>query len=244
MIRLLVSAGLGGERAPLDPAEAHYLAHVLRLRAGDAVEAFDGRGLRRRAVIVRLADSAGELELGERLAAVAPRRLSISLWQGLAKGEKLDWIVQKATELGVAEIVPFACARAVVRLSGERAEGRVARWRKVAEEAARQSGRAEAPEVSFPLDVPALAEVARAGTAVIALDPSGSLPLGQAVARLSPMRRVAIAVGPEGGFEAGELEQLTLAGGTLATLGGLVLRTETASVVACALAAFCAGDLG
>ncbi len=243
MIRLLVAGDLEGERAALGPEAAHYLGRVLRLAPGAEIEAFDGRGLRRRARLTRLSDDGGELELGERLAEAA-RRLEISLWQGLAKGEKLDWVVQKATELGVSEIVPFASARSVVRLPIERAQGRVARWRKIAEEAARQSNRTDVPRVTPPATLEELARRCAGGSPVVALHPGAPLPFGEALARSRGSGSLALAVGPEGGFEPAELSALEGAGALLASLGALVLRTETAGLVACALAAFAAGDLG
>src|SRR5690348_356975 len=128
----------------LTPEQLRHIA-VLRLRPGDEIEVFDGRGARHRARL----EEAG-LRLGEELPREAERGVQVTLVQALAKGEKMDLVVQKATELGVARIVPLASERSVVKLEGGRASSRTERWRKIAQEAARQSQRADVPQIDEP----------------------------------------------------------------------------------------------
>lgn len=225
----------------LTAEQARYLGLVLRLREGDVVEVFDGRGTR---LSARLSPLGGELalRLGEP-ARDEEAKSSIVLAQALSKGEKLDWVVQKATELGVSRIVPFAAERSVVKLSAERGAARVERLRRIAQEAARQCGRADVPEVDAPAawsDLLALPKEDPALRAVLLDADPGLPPLGQ----LDPGPRVLLAVGPEGGFSSGEREEAAAAGFLAASLGRRVLRTETAGLAALAVVQYLRGELG
>jgi len=227
--------------ARLLPEDDRYLGRVLRLAIGDALEIFDGAGGRYPAVYERK----GELRLtGPRAADAAGAQQRLVLWQGLGKGDKMDFVVQKATELGAAGIVPLVCRRSVLVLEGERGE---ARWRKIAAEAARQCGRADVPQVAAPATIDALSRRSRDGGVVLldALERDAP-PLGVVLAQpeLIAAAEVAIAVGPEGGFAPEEVADTRRAGAQLARLGRRTLRTETAAVVACSLWALVAGELG
>jgi 16S rRNA (uracil1498-N3)-methyltransferase len=225
-------------RVQLTADQSRHLLTVLRLQPGAELEVFDGRGRRFRAVL-----AASGLEIGAPLPAVA-RRLDVVLAQALAKGEKMDLVIQKATELGAARIVPLASERSVVRLDAQRGLSRAARWRRIAEEAARQCGRA---------DVPAIDE-ARGWDGVFALlreDPERRgllLDPGQRELRLGDaargVPRLLLAVGPEGGFSPGESAGAVEAGLLAVALGPLVLRSETAGLAALAIALHVNGELG
>lgn len=239
MRRLLVTAAQLAEPVlRLDAQQAHYLTAVLRLRAGDALELFDGAGGRYAAQL----ESGESVRVGARLAN-EPRALEVTLAQGLAKGEKMDLIVQKATELGVSRIVPLVTERAVVKLSAERGASRVERYRKIAQEAARQCGRADVPAVEEPLSLSAALDAAAAEPErlCLVLDPAQSLRLSTAAQGVS---RLLIAIGPEGGFSPGELADAQAKGALLAGLGPLVLRTETAGLAALAVLQHLHGALG
>jgi 16S rRNA (uracil1498-N3)-methyltransferase len=216
---------------------------VLRLVAGDAVEVFDGRG--------GVWDA--QLLPGLMEAVLGPRReasrtgAEVRLVVALARGEKMDLVVQKATELGVTAIVPFESERSVVRLEGGRAEERARRWRRIAEEAARQCGRADVPEVAAPAALArALAAVPR-GHALHVLHLPGWQEAGSASApRQAPAVDPpghAVVVGPEGGLAPGEVAACLAAGARLTTLGPRTLRAETAAIVAVALLQVRYGDL-
>jgi 16S rRNA (uracil1498-N3)-methyltransferase len=225
---------IDGARGFLGPEARRYLADVLRLAAGDRVEVFDGRGGRYDAVIEAGFES---VRLGPR-AEAARATVELSLVVALAKGEKMDLVVQKATELGAARILPFAAERSVVRLEREKGEERAARWRRIAEEAARQCGRADVPEVRAPADLAAALAALAPGTRLAVFHPGGA-PL----ARLPAADCIAAVVGPEGGLTDAEVAACEAAGALRTSLGPRVLRAETAAIVALALLQASHGDL-
>lgn len=239
MRRLLVPPGRVSQgRARLEPADLHYLRDVLRLGPGAALEVFDGEG---RAYPAQVAASGDELLLGEPRQA-PPAAASIQLAFALARGERTDLVVQKATELGVTRLSPFEAARSVVRLAPDRAEERTRRWRRIAAEAARQCGRADVPGVDPPTTLDRLLAGAAPGARRILLWERGGEPLAEAVDRGAGSHQVV--VGPEGGFAPEEVEAALGAGARLATLGPRILRFETAAIVVVALVQHLAGDLG
>lgn len=223
-------------RAALTPEARHYLCDVLRLGPGDAVEVFDGAG----------GAWDGALEPGLEAVAVGARReapargAEIVLLFALSKGEKVDLVVQKATELGAARIVPFEAERSVVRLDAEKGEDRARRWRRIAEEAARQCGRADVPEVAAPLPLAAALDAAPPGFARVLFHPEGAAPL----ASLAAAPGWVAVIGPEGGLAPAELAACEAAGARRVSLGPRVLRAETAAVAAVALLQHRFGDLG
>jgi 16S rRNA (uracil1498-N3)-methyltransferase len=223
-------------RGRLTPEARHYLADVLRLGPGAAVEVFDGAGGR----------YPGRLEEGLETIALGPREDArsrapeIALLFALAKGEKVDLVVQKATELGAARIVPFAAVRSVVRLEGAKGEERARRWRKIAAEAARQCGRADVPTVAAPLELEAALAGLPPGTVSFVFHPGGS-PLSHAEA--VGAQALAAVVGPEGGLTEEELAACRRARTIPVSLGPRVLRAETAAIVAVALLQARFGDL-
>jgi len=196
-------------RARLAPADLHYLRDVLRLGPGAPVEVFDGAG----------GVHEGRLEGDDLL--VGPRREApppaarVHLVLALARGERFDLVVQKATELGASRILPFEAARSVVRLDPARGAERQRRWQRIAAEAARQCGRADVPEVAPP---GALVDRSAAGPGAV--------------------------VGTEGGLAPEEVLACLAAGARLATLGPRILRFETAAIAAVALVQYLAGDMG
>jgi 16S rRNA (uracil1498-N3)-methyltransferase len=226
---------IAGSTGRLGPAELHHLAGVLRLEPGAAVELFDGAGPAGEATF-----TGSELALGARREAPAPAAV-VWLAFALARGEKADWVVQKGTEVGVTRFVPWQAERSVVRLQGDRAAERAARWRRIAAEAARQCGRADVPEVATP---PGLGGVLEAppGFARLLFHAGAGAPLASALPPGAPGHLVV--VGPEGGFTDGEIRACLDAGCVAASLGPRVLRAETAAVVAAALIQHRAGDLG
>jgi len=222
----------------LTPEQSRHLLTVLRLQPGTRIEVFDGQGGRFSAVV-----SGDEVEIGAALPRDS-RKLDVVLVQAVAKGEKMDLVVQKATELGAARIVPLAAERGVVKLEGARRSTRADRWRRVAREAARQCGRADVPEVDAPLqwnDVFALLRT-DADRRALLLDPAEhGLRLGDAVRGVS---RSLVAVGPEGGFSPAERQRAVERGFLPVTLGNRVLRTETAGLAALAIVLHVNGELG
>jgi 16S rRNA (uracil1498-N3)-methyltransferase len=229
----LPPARIAAGRAALTPEARHYLRDVLRLAPGAEVEVFDGEG----------GAYAGELLPGLEALALGPRRearpaLPLWLLVALAKGEKMDLVVQKATELGATRIVPFEGERSVVRLAAEKGRDRAERWRRIAAEAARQCGRADAPELDAPCALAAALEAVPAPFLRVVFHPGGDrLP-----AEASPAGAAAV-VGPEGGLTDDEVAACEAAGALRVGLGPRVLRAETAAVVAVALLQARYGDL-
>ena len=243
LTRVYVDATLAvGSRVALGEAASSHLTRVLRAGAGDACVLFNGDGRDRDARIVCAGKRAAEVEVLACRELQNESPLRIVLLQALARGEKMDWVVQKATELGVHAIVPVASERSEVRLDGERADRRVAHWRQVAIAACEQSGRALLPRIEAPR---ALADAAKRAADPAALclllDPeSGATP-----ASLQPAAAgtIAIAVGPEGGWSPRDVGVLRDAGFRGLRLGPRVLRTETAGVAAIAALQALHGDL-
>jgi 16S rRNA (uracil1498-N3)-methyltransferase len=217
-----------GERR-LDGALAHYLAHVLRLRAGSEFVAFDPTGgTEADAVVVHVEGGSITVRFGEPRAGRALPQRSITWIQGFAKADKCDAVVRDATELGATRIVVATTRRSLVRLDDARASARLTRWTRIAEEAARQCGRSEAPLVDRPVAwAEALAGV-EAFAARFCLWERATLPLApplfEALARGTAL---AFACGPEGGIDDDEVELATAGGWKATSLGPLVLRTET-----------------
>lgn len=236
MARLFVPAErLAGERLTVDGDGFRHLTKVLRLGAGDTLCVFDGRGTEIEARIVAVGARAAELALGARRA-LAPPACAITLLQAVPRGDRMDLVVQKTTELGVARVVPVVAARSVAHPPADRRR----RWQTIAQEAARQCGRADVPEIAEPVALAAAIAALPAGPARLVLwEEERARPLRAALGAPA----VALLVGPEGGFAASEVEAVRAAGFTSAGLGPRILRAETAAIVAVALAQAAAGGL-
>ncbi|HEX8336750.1 MAG TPA: 16S rRNA (uracil(1498)-N(3))-methyltransferase [Pyrinomonadaceae bacterium] len=240
-------------RAPgqvtLSEEESRHLRDVLRLRAGDEAQVFDGGG-REFACVVREVGGRREGATLEVRGAVEPPSpespLGLTLAVALLKGEKFDLVVQKATELGAARVVPVETKRADVRMRDERdALKRVERWRRLALEAAKQSGRARVPAVEAAQAFDGLvARAPRADEARVLFAEGGGAPLSSLLTAAGgrPSNLTAL-VGPEGGWEDEEVARARAHGWAVVTLGGRTLRAETAAVTVCALLQHLYGDL-
>jgi 16S rRNA (uracil1498-N3)-methyltransferase len=233
-----------GERVALSPEQSHYLIDVLRLAPGDPLELFDGQGARWAAQLALDPQGRPELQLIKQ--ADQPRdvdRVYLTLAQSLIKADKFELVIQKATELGCRRIIPLAAERSVVKLDEERGQSKVARWQKIAEEAARQCGRADIPSIEEPQVWNRLYTQASPMTKIraVVLDPRAPLRLREAVQGESA---VLLTVGPEGGFSDQELARAEENGFVRASLGPLILRAETAGLAALAVVQHLAGQLG
>ncbi len=230
-------------RVTFDARQTRHLARVLRLGPGDTVVASDGAGhdytvsldaVRPRAtgVVVGVAAAAGESPL------------AVTLVQGLPKGDKLETIVRAATELGVARVAPALAARTVVRLAERQAAVRLARWQRIAREAAKQSGRRVVPDVVAPRPLEACLDEARDADLALCLWERDATPLATALNAAARPRRVAVLVGPEGGLERAEVDAARARGWRVVGLGARILRTETAGPALVAILQARWGDLG
>lgn len=241
LTRLYVDQDLGRDRALLTERETHYLGRVLRLRRGDRVLAFNGRGQERYASIASLSRSQGELELLEHVEPLPESPLKLTLVQGIPKTEAMDLIVQKATELGAHAIWPTTSDFSVVKLNSERAARRAEHWRKVAQSACEQCGRHRPPDIEPVRPLSACLDEIPSESLRIMLDPRAERPLRN-VDR--PAGEVFLLVGPEGGFSPVDLEHAAAGGFESVRLGPRTLRAETAAIIAMGLAQALWGDLG
>jgi 16S rRNA (uracil1498-N3)-methyltransferase len=242
LIRVHVDAALApGARVTLAGAATAHLRRVLRLEAGDAVTLFNGDGADYPSRIAVFGRGTAEAEVTDRVAARAESPLAITLVQGIARTERMDLVVQKATELGVAAIVPIATARGVVRLDAAARARKRAHWQAIAVAACEQCGRARIPAVAEPRTLDAfLAEPPPDGTRLL-LSPDAQVSLG-AVAQGAAS--IALLIGPEGGLEQAEWLAAIAAGWRACRLGPRVLRSETAAIAAVAILQSIGGDLG
>ena len=229
-----------GDEIDLPEDVAAHLLRVLRLQVDDACVLFNGDGhdYDARITVIGKREARAEITAARRADNESPLR--ITLLQGIARGEKMDWILQKATELGIARILPASSDRSEVKLDAQRADKRLAHWRGIVVSACEQSGRATVPDVAAPQSL-AQAAAMREGRGFI-LDPfaEASLSSLQGVELLA----CTIAIGPEGGWSPRDREQLVAAGYEGLRLGPRVLRTETAGIAAIAALQAACGDLG
>jgi 16S rRNA (uracil1498-N3)-methyltransferase len=235
---------VAGSTVYLSAEETHHLVRVLRMKAGDEAFVFDGCGVEYRCRFASLKNNRARLEIIEALGGEVEPPVRITLAQSLAKGEKFDFIVQKATELGVCTILPLVTGHADVKLDEAGARKRLERWRRVSLEALKQCGRRRLVEISAPLTLEQFCDTgARNLDTILVFSEQGGESLRSALEQASGQSAVAALIGPEGGWSDAELEMLTARGARRVTLGPRVLRTETAAIVAIALLQHALGDL-
>jgi len=234
------------DEVPLPAALAHRLSRVLRLTPGDTIVLFDGSGFDATARIDALNERAGTATILDRRAGMPEPRTRVHLYQAISKGERFEWLVEKATEIGVARIVPLITARSVVRTRGD--AGRIERWRRIAVEAAEQCGRTAVPAVDVPQSF--AAAVAEApGVLLVPYETAGEgaleIPtaLDRHVDALFATAEVSILIGPEGGFAPEEIAAAQERNASIVTLGRRTLRAETAGLVALTLVLHVTGEL-
>jgi 16S rRNA (uracil1498-N3)-methyltransferase len=229
-----------GGNATLPEDAAHHAVHVLRLRAGDEVTLFNGRGGEYAGRIAAIDRLRVQVDVLQHRPLERESPFAVTLVQGVSAGEKMDFTVQKATELGVAALQPVICARSSGRLAGERAELKRAHWRRIAVAACEQCGRNRVPEVQAVRTLADYCGTPPPEGLRLLLSPRSALRLGEAAGR--PAGPVALAAGPEAGFNDAEEAALAQAGFTPVRLGPRVLRTETAAIAALAALQALAGE--
>lgn len=216
--------------------ENHHLATVLRLRPGMSIVVSNGRGEAYRCCLEKVGSEVSEARLAEPLGGEENAGLDITLALGITRGERFEMALEKAVELGAGAIVPLACRRSVPRWEGARLEKRRERWQKVARTAAKQCGRSLIPEIGYPLEMTEFVTAyGKASRMVVPYEKAGEPSLVSLLPQLRQEDHILVVVGPEGGFAPDEVSLLGQAGGLLVSLGPLVLRSETAAIVALAL---------
>jgi len=246
MRRFFVEPGLlQGKSSVLTGELCRHIATVLRLKTGDTLLLADGTGREAVATITALEKDGIRVDIQPAIAEAAAGNMPrITIYQGLPKGEKLELILQKCTELGASEIVPFMAARSITRLEGEKLEKRVTRWQKIALEAARQSGRETIPRVDFAPDLSGVLKRGDHDLCLMLWEEERQQGLRTVLAATECPESIAVIIGPEGGLTPGEAAMARAAGYSPVTLGKRILRTETAGLAVVSILQYLWGDLG
>ncbi len=228
--------------------ELRHLARVLRLETQDPVIIFDGLGQEYQGVIISLTEEEALVQVAQ--AVRLPRESPLAVWlvQGLPKGDKMEWIIQKTTELGIRGIVPLEASRSIVKLTGKKRLEREDRWRKVATEAAKQCRRALIPAIGHIQTLTLFLQNLPPDCLLVIPWEEGGRPLKKVLEEKGSgavlPKTVYILIGPEGGLEESEVALAQSYGGIPVTLGPRILRTETAGLITAALFLYQWGDLG
>jgi 16S rRNA (uracil1498-N3)-methyltransferase len=241
LTRVYVDAPLtAGARVTLEGSAASHITRVLRLRVGAELTLFNGLGGEYAASIDKAHGGTVIVAVGEHTAVECESPLSVTLAQGVSRGERMDLVVQKATELGVTLIVPLLSERSVVRLTAQQSDRKLNHWRGVAIAACEQCGRNRLPDIAAPRPVADFVRGGATGTVRLLLSPTAPISVKDLP---RPVAQVTVLIGPEGGLTEEEQEAAVEAGFTAVRMGPRLLRTETAAFAALTLLQREFGDL-
>jgi 16S rRNA (uracil1498-N3)-methyltransferase len=229
-----------GAEAQLDDNAAQHVGRVLRMQPGQALSLFNGDGQDYPALIASASKKNVTVQVQQPTANSSESALEIVLGQTLSKGDRMDYAVQKATEMGVTRIVPLSTERCDVRLKGDREDKRLSHWRSVAISAAEQCGRARVPDILPVMNITEWLEYSQGCDLRLVLHHRTE----QSLDSMAKPNSIALMIGPEGGLSADEITQAEKSGFLPVSLGPRVLRTETAPVAAMALCQWLWGDFG
>ena len=238
---------LYNEEMYIEGVDARHISKVLRMQPGAQLQIVSDDGVSAVAEITAIDSERVTVRCLEKLAESHEPRVKLVLAQGLAKGEKMDFIIQKAVEMGAYSVIPVAMEHSVVRLDGAKAAKKVERWQKIAESAAKQSKRDIIPEVQPVQSMAEMLEKCSCQTKIIAYECEDRLSLKaalKAAEEAGGISELLLIIGPEGGISEGELEQARQAGAVPVSLGRRILRAETAGLVAISAIFYETGDLG
>ena len=230
---------LSNKQFSLPEAVHRHAVQVLRLKKGVKISLFDGRGLEYEATLDQVGKRESVVILGQKIESQNESPLEITLLQGISRGERMDYALQKAVELGVSKVIPVITERCNVQLSNGRAEKRLSHWQGVMVSACEQSGRSVLPELMdvMPLEE---AKMINQQSSRLVLDPLAK----QGFTTLEKQQQITLLIGPEGGLSEQEVQLLTEQGYQTVNFGPRILRTETAAVAAIAVIQTLWGDLG
>lgn len=242
LTRLFIDETLAvGAELQLDRDQARYLGRVLRLRNGDMVNVFNGNDGEFGASVVSLSKNTAVVRVDIAIQTTTESALKVHLVQGISRGERMDFVIQKATELGVKRISPVITQHGVVKLDESRTQKRHDHWQGVAASACEQSGRIRPPLIDAPVDLNTwFGAGAKESDTDLILQPGATTALTSIA---TPVTKVCLLIGPEGGFSDKEYEDAGVAGFEPVSLGPRVLRTETAALAAIAVVQTLWGDL-
>lgn len=222
---------IAGGQVTITGPDVNHIRNVLRMKTGEVVRVSDEKDFCGQCRVEELLEDRIQLTILEK-ADSTELPAQVTLFQGLPKGDKMEWIIQKNTELGITRIVPVAMKRSVVKLDAKKAAAKVARWQAIAESAGKQSGRTRLPEVAPVMTyAQALKEAAEYDLLLLPYESAeGMEGTRSLLAQAAPGMRIGILIGPEGGFEPSEVEAAVAAGWKVLSLGRRILRTETAGM--------------
>ena len=225
--------------------DVKHISGVLRLRKGELIQVCDGNSTEYICSISSIEKKQVLCHIEKSFESMSEPPVSITLYQGLPKSQKMDLIIQKCTEIGVCRIVPIKTSRVVVKAEEKDLGSKLERWRRIAEEASKQSNRGRIPEIGSLIDFEtALQEAGGLDLAVMPYELEKAVGLRHALAPRKRVMTAAILIGPEGGFEEEEVNEAISRGITPITLGPRIFRTETAGFVSAACILYEIGDIG
>ncbi|HHY71460.1 MAG TPA: 16S rRNA (uracil(1498)-N(3))-methyltransferase [Thermoanaerobacterales bacterium] len=248
MCRLFIFRELAiNDQVVISGEDAHHIIRVLRYRSGDVIRISDGANTESLGVIIDIDTRDIEIKLKivekNKLKGITPL---ITLIQGLPKGEKFDWILQKNTEIGVCKFIPIVTQRTVVKLIPSKIERRKKRWEKIVKAAAKQCMRMDIPKIDQVLTFDSsLQEIKNHQLSIIPWEQEKVTTLKKIMQDIDKnILRIAVFIGPEGGFSIDEIKKAKAAGAVPVSLGSRILKTETAAVAACSMIMYELGDMG
>ena len=239
------SARVTGPVVSITGSEAHHIKNVLRLKPGDGLKLFDGTGFEYEAAIVRLSAKEVAVEIQRKYRAAAPSGVQIIVAQAFLKQKKMDDLVRKLCELGVAQWIPFFSQRSVARPGAKRLESRSQRWQRIAIEAVKQCRRTDTLQIGDALSFEAVLEFSNScDLRIVFWENESSLITRDLESGDNPIKKILVMLGPEGGFTDQEIKLVRNCGFISAGLGPRILRAETATIVAATLVQYLFGDMG
>ncbi len=229
----------------IDNTDVSHITKVLRMVIGDEITLCDGMGFDYSAKISDIQSNKVICSILSKEKSDTEPNISVTLFQGLPKAAKMDYIIQKTTELGISKIVPCSLKRCVVKLDTKKAEEKKCeRWQKISEEAAKQSGRGIVPKVNMPLSLKEVLDSAKDyDLFFVPYEAEDTTTIKEVLTSVNEPKNVAFMIGPEGGFDISEIDVIKKAGIKTVTLGKRILRTETAGEAALAMIMYEIGDI-
>ncbi|MCX7842686.1 MAG: 16S rRNA (uracil(1498)-N(3))-methyltransferase [Clostridia bacterium] len=235
-----------GQNIKITGEDASHIKKVLRLRSGDSINISDDQGNDYHARIAKIEADYVLTQIESSSANISEPSIEVTLFQGLPKSDKMDLIVQKNVELGIAKIVPVITEHTVVKLDSKKdAENKIKRWQRISMEAAKQSNRGRIPEVSYPVSFEeAISLSANCHLRLIPYEKEKQMGLRKCLHNICGVKNAAVFIGPEGGFSEKEIQTALESGVIPVTLGPRILRTETAGLMVQSILMFALGEIG
>lgn len=232
--------------ATITGSDVQHITRVLRLTIGSSLVVADGSGAHYEGCLISSSKDFIQVALSKKTSLSNEAPIRVTLLQGIPKGDKMEYIIQKCTELGVAKFIPVACARSIVQLNKDKADKKQARWQRIAEEAAKQSRRSQIPQVCSVVNLPQALQFLEENEALlIPWEEEKAEILKKTLYHLKGKgQKISIFIGPEGGLTPEEVALAREAGGKVVTLGPRILRTETAGLAVVSMVLYELGDLG